>query len=335
MPFRTEHASRIKEPNLFKEDEYRRVNGGKAVLPGAGLIDVPASIVVLWGQLKNQTGDERAVQALRFPITKWTSDEARKWLKENKIKYIVFESAKPEEKNEIRQKFYQKFDLKIQNSKEENDFFYFEGYASVFDHINHNKSLIKKGSFENSLLTIKPILLWQHQNNQPIGVFDEIYEDEKGLYLKARMPKDDTFVSGRVIPQIKIGSINSMSISGYMTKYEKKIINDETISIVNELELLEVSLVSFPADVHANITKISASIDDIDNISNIADFNKFLRSVGFSRNQTEKLIYKFKNIKNFDPDFEENLSQNFEEKNILQSNFEECLKNLKNTRIIL
>ncbi len=50
----------------------------------------------------------------------------------------------------------------------------------------------------------------------PIGIIDSIKEDDNGLLFEARLPKDDAFVRDRLIPQIKIGSLNSFSI-GYST----------------------------------------------------------------------------------------------------------------------
>lgn len=95
MPYPNEHAARIREPGRFSPKTFRRTDGGKAVLPGAGLITVPASIKIIWGKLKgaDKSSDEPLVQALRFPTKSYTADEAKKWLKNKKVKYISFEKA--------------------------------------------------------------------------------------------------------------------------------------------------------------------------------------------------------------------------------------------------
>ena len=103
MPYPNEHSARIKQPTLFKEKpdwpgwnkgKFARTDGGKYVLPGAGMIKIPSSIKVLFGQLKTQSGKDGAVQALRFPVSNWTSNEARVWLRNNKVKYVIFEGAR-------------------------------------------------------------------------------------------------------------------------------------------------------------------------------------------------------------------------------------------------
>ena len=95
MPYPNEHSARIRQPNQFDEKTYRRAKGGKATLPGSGLIDIPSSIAIIWGKLKtaNKPADNPLVQALRFPIKNYTEAQAKKWLKDNEIKYIRFEPA--------------------------------------------------------------------------------------------------------------------------------------------------------------------------------------------------------------------------------------------------
>lgn len=61
---------------------------------------MPQTADVIWGQLKSQSGKEAAPQAIRFPIKDWTAAQARKWLKDNKVKYIQFEPAAPKKGKE-------------------------------------------------------------------------------------------------------------------------------------------------------------------------------------------------------------------------------------------
>lgn len=88
MPYPNEHAARLKDPGQF--DEFRRTAGS-----GAGRVQgvkVPRSIDVIWGKKKGQAGV--VAQALRFPVSRWTVEEARAWLKANDISFIEFEPAK-------------------------------------------------------------------------------------------------------------------------------------------------------------------------------------------------------------------------------------------------
>jgi len=49
----------------------------------------------VWGKLKGHAkpSDPPIPQALRFPVKYWTATEAKKWLKDNKVKYVRFEPA--------------------------------------------------------------------------------------------------------------------------------------------------------------------------------------------------------------------------------------------------
>jgi hypothetical protein len=91
MPYPNEHAARLRDPDDFDPDSFRRTKGGKLY----NSIEVPETIAIVWGKLKGKAEpeDPPLPQALRFPTKDWEADEARKWLKDNKIKYIDFEPA--------------------------------------------------------------------------------------------------------------------------------------------------------------------------------------------------------------------------------------------------
>ena len=69
----------------------RRTHGsGDGTVQG---VKVPSSIDIIWYIVKTNEGEAPIAQALRFPVERWTEAEARKWLKDNGIKYILFEPA--------------------------------------------------------------------------------------------------------------------------------------------------------------------------------------------------------------------------------------------------
>lgn len=90
-PYPNEHAARLKSPDDFDPDTFRRKADGTIY----GSIKVPATADVIWGKLKGKSGekDYPVPQAIRFPMKDWTEAEARKWLKDNDVKYILFEPA--------------------------------------------------------------------------------------------------------------------------------------------------------------------------------------------------------------------------------------------------
>jgi HK97 family phage prohead protease len=85
-------------------------------------------------------------------------------------------------------------------------------------------------------------MLWQHDPAQPIGVWDEVREDAAGLWVKGRILRD--VEKGReAAALIEAGAIDGLSI-GYRTVRATK--NAKGGRLLSELELWEVSLVTFP-----------------------------------------------------------------------------------------
>ena len=78
-PFPNEHAARIASPNLFE----RIVQ----------LEKLPNGIRILGGPLKTDPQGSGKPQSYRFPKDKFTTSQARTWLKEHDIKFILFEPA--------------------------------------------------------------------------------------------------------------------------------------------------------------------------------------------------------------------------------------------------
>jgi hypothetical protein len=79
MPYPNYHAARVKSPALFSRIVVLKT--------------LPNGIMIYGGPLKSKPGGSSTAQAYRFPRTKFTATEARKWLKDHDIKYILFEKA--------------------------------------------------------------------------------------------------------------------------------------------------------------------------------------------------------------------------------------------------
>ena len=122
-----------------------------------------------------------------------------------------------------------------------------EGYASLFGHCDRGGDVVGPGAYARSLKTLategrKVKMLWQHDPGQPIGVWDEVREDEKGLYVKGRLL--DAVAQGHEAGiLLDAGAIDGLSI-GYRTVKSHK--DDKGRRILTDLELWEVSLVTFP-----------------------------------------------------------------------------------------
>ena len=90
-PYPNEHSARIKSPDLFDPKTTRRTPDGTIY----GKIKVPATAAVIWGKLKGSAkpSDMPIPRSIRFPTKNWTAAQAKKWLKDNNVKYERFEAA--------------------------------------------------------------------------------------------------------------------------------------------------------------------------------------------------------------------------------------------------
>lgn len=97
-PYANEHAARLRSPGSFNPETFRRKKDGTIY----GSKKVPGTAAVIWGKLKgkDKPADNPIPQAIRFPTKDWTADEAKKWLKDNGIKYIKFEPASKDAEGE-------------------------------------------------------------------------------------------------------------------------------------------------------------------------------------------------------------------------------------------
>jgi uncharacterized protein len=122
-----------------------------------------------------------------------------------------------------------------------------EGYASIFGLADQGGDVVMPGAYRKSLsrLTAEKRavrMLWQHDATQPIGVWDEIVEDGRGLKVKGRILTEVD--KGReAAALVAAGAIDGLSI-GYRTVTAEKDAKGQRL--LREVELWEVSLVTFP-----------------------------------------------------------------------------------------
>ncbi len=122
-----------------------------------------------------------------------------------------------------------------------------EGYASLFGVADHGGDIVMPGAYRRSLERMRAEgrqvkMLWQHDPAIPIGVWEEIREDARGLWVKGRILSD--VEKGReAAALIAAGAIDGLSI-GYRTIRAEK--DTKGHRLLREVELWEVSLVTFP-----------------------------------------------------------------------------------------
>lgn len=122
-----------------------------------------------------------------------------------------------------------------------------EGYASLFGVTDQGGDTVMPGAYAASLARLAREgravrMLWQHDAGQPIGVWDEIAEDTRGLRVRGRILTE--IEKGReAAALVAAGAIDGLSI-GYRTVAAEK--DAKGRRLLREVELWEVSLVTFP-----------------------------------------------------------------------------------------
>lgn len=169
----------------------------------------------------------------------------------------------------------------------------FEGYASTFGNEDTYGDTIMPGAFKASLAQHKKDgsnvkMLWQHQRSSPIGIFPitSMAEDSKGLHVKGEFTKG-VKQSDETHALMKHGAIDSMSIGGYVTKelYDNKTGKSE----LHEIDLQEISPVTFPANKEARISTVKS----IEQFGIMSELEAHLRDVGgFSAKEAKAIIAK-------------------------------------------
>lgn len=131
----------------------------------------------------------------------------------------------------------------------------FAGYASVFDVTDSQRDIMRRGAFKASLKARDyPVqLLWQHQWESPIGVIEQLFEDQRGLYVEGRLLLEVARAK-EAHALLKAGAMRGLSI-GYAVKRARRDA-DSGLRELLEVELWEVSLVTMPANQAAQVTVV-------------------------------------------------------------------------------
>ena len=174
-----------------------------------------------------------------------------------------------------------KFEIKTEEIGEEKGLF--SGYGSIFNNKDLGNDVVLAGAFAQSIgrkgaKAVK--LLYQHKQDEPIGVFDEIIEDSKGLKVKGRLAMG-TQRGKEVYELMKMGAIDGLSI-GYRVddkgyEYDKR----RRRRMLKSVDLMEISAVTFPMNPRARIQAVKGAE------RTVRDWEQFLRDEG-SLSRTEE-----------------------------------------------
>ena len=179
--------------------------------------------------------------------------------------------------------------LKIKSVSESGEF---SGYGSVFGVKDSYSDIVVPGAFKESLSRWQekgqlPAMLWQHRMDEPIGVYTKMEEDDEGLYVEGRLLIDADPLAKRAHGHMKAGSLSGLSIGYSLSDYEWD--KDKGAWMLKEIDLWEVSLVTFPANDEARISDVKNALSRGENVSP-KQIERVLRDVGLSRSQAKAFM---------------------------------------------
>lgn len=174
----------------------------------------------------------------------------------------------------------------------------FTGYGSVFGVKDSYGEIVAPGAFKASLKARaergrKLPVLWQHRSGEPIGVYDTVKEDATGLWVEGRLLVDDVARAKEAHALMGAGAVTGLSI-GYFVIADSWNEKDR-IRTLTELDLQEVSPVTFPANEEARIETVKSKLQ-AGQRPTLREFEELLREKGFSRADAEHIaVHGFKN----------------------------------------
>jgi len=278
MPYPNEHSARIKNPSNYKKFTRKNNNFGTGIHAIFGITNK----------------GKAELQAIRFDKDKFSVAEAKEWLKEHDFKYIKFEPASKKKSNtknvgnpvdedkkdtadkvvstpELGQskksRHYIEPDTRhLHMAKDarliskalksnDNDAGWVEGYAAVWNNVDHQNEIIRKGAFAKSIKEMIPTgkvkLMARHYAHggdvlDLLGTVTKMDEDEYGLWFHADFAPIPKAQEMRTL--VTNGDIQACSVGFGAGKYG--FIQMETDEVLEWLEckIYEVTLTVHPAN---------------------------------------------------------------------------------------
>lgn len=165
----------------------------------------------------------------------------------------------------------------------------FSGYGSVFGVVDSYNERVMPGAFTRSIDekgASGVALLWQHRSDTPIGVYTEMREDERGLYVEGRLALG-TEKGREAYELMKMGWKAGLSIGFMPVETEKA---DDGVREVRDVDLWETSIVTFPANAASMVEQVRAKIENGDEPTK-RDIERLLtRDAGLSRSKAAALL---------------------------------------------
>jgi HK97 family phage prohead protease len=200
----------------------------------------------------------------------------------------------------------------------------FEGYASVWGSVDSYGDTVQRGAFEKTIADYKdqgryPRMFYSHSQSAVIGKWTYMAEDEKGLAVRGELTPghrmaDDVYAS------LRHGAIDGLSI-GFIDRDSEEL--ETGGRLLKEIDLMEISVVSLPAEQLATITSVKSRLAQI---GGLKDAERVLRDAGFTRAEAAGFISRVKDM--WQSDSVADLEAKMEAADRIRGNTEAILKSL-------
>jgi HK97 family phage prohead protease len=171
--------------------------------------------------------------------------------------------------------------------KSDGDVGVIEGLGSHFDNVDSGGDVIRAGAFTETIGAKLPKMLWQHDPAEVIGKWDATREVDDGLHLSGRLALK-TQRGLEAFELAKMGAIDGLSI-GFTIPSGGATLLDNGIREIKQIDLWEVSVVTFPMNELARVTAVKSRLAHGEKISE-RDLEALLRDAGLSKQAAVAIV---------------------------------------------
>lgn len=182
----------------------------------------------------------------------------------------------------------------------------FSGYGAFFGNVDSYGDVIEAGAFQETIASARksgnwPAMLSQHgawamtsEDMTPVGIWTDMGEDGKGLKMDGVLADtargQDLYTLMKMKPR---PAINGLSIGYIPKKFTMGTKPSEPRRTLHQVELIEVSLVTFPANGKARVSSVKSAADFTDR-----EFEQLMQDAGLSRKEARIVMtHGFRHLK--------------------------------------
>lgn len=183
----------------------------------------------------------------------------------------------------------------------------FSGYGAAFGNVDAYGDVIDPGAFANTLAEAQKSgqfasMLMQHggwgmgaEDMTPIGVWDKLSEDGAGLFAEGILAPTQRGTEAHILLKMKPRpAITGLSIGYVPKKFTMRSKAEEPRRRLHEVDLHEISLVTFPANGKARVTSVKSAAGEFSE----RDFEQFMQDAGLSRKEARVVMsHGFRHLK--------------------------------------